>query len=57
MAVPFLSPLARFAPRWSIESDGYTWTATRRRGTEVRVIADHDPANLASKLAKAEVAP
>ena len=54
-SVPALGLLARFTRRgWSIESDGYTWVATCRRGTRVRAIASHDPRELAAKLAKAE---
>lgn len=55
-SVPVASLLWRFTRHgWTFEHDGYTWTATRRRGTQVRVIASHDPAELAIKLANAEV--
>ncbi len=47
--------LAPFAARWAI-TFGLAWTAERRAGTSLRVVADHDPRALARKLGDIEAA-
>jgi hypothetical protein len=47
--------LAPFAERWTIAFD-LAWTADRRVGSSLRVVADHDPKALARKLGEIEAA-
>lgn len=47
-------PLLRFTSAWSIRRELDAWVAEQRSGNTIRVLARHEPAELADKLAAIE---